>query len=432
MEIAELERFNSWWRTGKVREELTPSYRRHLYSKVKKFLDTRQSVLLYGLRRVGKTTMMYQMISDLLSINKPIQILYFSFDEKRYNINEVLETYQVMILHNVFENIKERIYIFFDEIQKIADWEETIKVYYDLYPNLKFVFSGSASIVLRKNTSESLAGRVFSFLLGPLLFSEFLEMQGKDVREILANSHLWEREIRPLFIKYLKYGTFPELVNTNDEEIARQYIKNNVIEKIVYKDIPQSFGLTDIDLLKALVEIIIKNPGMLINYASLSRDFNRDQRTVMNYLNYLEFGLIIRFVFNYRGSFIASRRKMRKAYPVTPNLSYAFSENLDGLMPKMLETVVGLKNKTKFFYRNSFEVDYIVEDGDKLIGIEIKSTERDARQLLKLGEKFGEKVKELVLLTDGRANKVERITIMPVWLYCLIGEGEVEMEMNYG
>ncbi len=419
MEVSELERFNPWWRTGRVREELRPTYKRHLYSKVKKYLETRQSILLYGLRRVGKTTMMYQIIGDILPEISPLHILYFSFDEKRYSISEVIETYQTMVLHEVFENVKERIYIFFDEIQKINEWENGIKVYYDLYPNLKFFFSGSASIALRKNTFESLAGRVFSFRLEPLGFSEYVEMEGKDVKKILANPSLWEREIFPLFIKYLKFGSFPELVGINDEEIAKEYIKNNVVEKILYKDLPQAFGLTDTELLSALLEIVIRNPGMLLNYASISRDLERDQRTIANYLGYLEFGLIIRFLFNFRGSPLSTRRKMKKVYPVTPNLSFAFGESLDRLMPKMLETAVESQNLAKFFYRNSFEVDYVLQDREKLMAVEVKSSSRAAGQLFKFKEKFGEKVSKLVLLTERKGDKIDGVTVMPVWEYCL-------------
>ncbi|KAF5427265.1 MAG: putative ATPase, AAA+ superfamily [Candidatus Methanomarinus sp.] len=75
------------------------------------------------------------------------------------------------------------------------------------------------------------------------------------------------------------------------------------------KNIP----IKDVELLKTLVYIICKKPGMIVNYKGIARDLGKDQRTIANYFEYLEFGLLIKYVFNYRGSPIASMRKMKKS-----------------------------------------------------------------------------------------------------------------------
>ncbi len=419
MEIEALESFNTWWRTGKVRDDLLASYRRHLFSHIHKYIGTRQAILIYGLRRVGKSTMLYQIINDLLASVKPNNVLYFSFDDKRYELEDVLNTYQKSVLHNTFENEAKKMYIFLDEIQKVEDWENKIKSYYDLYPNVKFILSESASIALRRGAAESLAGRIFDFILEPLSFIEFLEMYGRDVSKIRKNPDLWNRDILPLFDKYIKFGTFPELIHMDNEEIAKKYINSDVIEKILYRDLPEAFGISDIELLRMLVNIVSKSPGMLVDYAALSRDLKRDQRTIANYFEYLEFGMIVKFVFNYSGSPLTSKRKLKKVYLQTPNLAFASGENLDRILPKMLENVVMLASRAVFFYRASFEVDFVLQKGNKLIGIEVKSGSANIRQLLKLKEKFGNNIARLLLLSETDEKPAEGIEIIKIWQYCL-------------
>ncbi len=419
MEIDVLVRFNAWWRDGKVSEGLRRPYRRRMFAEIQKYMGMRQIVLVYGLRRVGKSTILYQMIDDLLRTVDQRRVLYFSFDDRRYGLDEVMDAYQQTVLHSTFEELRERVYLFLDEVQKIDDWESRIKVYYDLYPNLKFIVSGSASIALRKAAKESLAGRIFDFALGPLGFDEFLEMQGVDVEKVLGAQDIWRRSVLPLFDRYLKYGSFPELVGVEDDEVARRYINEDVIEKIVYKDLPESFDIKDIGLLKALVVMVAENPGMVIDFASIARDLHRDQRTIANYFEYLEFGMIVKFLLNFRGSPIASRRKLKKAYLATPNISFASGRSLDLLMPGMRENQVLEVSGADFFYKNSFEVDFIAQKEGKIVGIEVKSSDADTAQLAKLRGKFGSKVVGLVLVTEGEGGESKGITTIPLWRYCL-------------
>ena len=87
----------------------------------------------------------------------------------------MLNEYQNSVLHKTFDNTEKNVYIFLDEIQKLQRWEDKIKIYYDLYPNLKFILSESASVSLRKKSDESLAGRIITIAIEPLNFTEFLE-----------------------------------------------------------------------------------------------------------------------------------------------------------------------------------------------------------------------------------------------------------------
>jgi len=419
MQIEDLERFNPWWKTGHVREGWLREYRRKTYFETAKYLDRRQIILIWGLRRVGKSTLMFQVISDLLKKTSPKNILYFSFDEIAFDLKDVLESYQKLILNRTFDEMREPVYVFLDEIQKIPDWENGLKTYYDMYPNIKFFASGSASVSLRKNSRESLAGRILDFLLKPLSFEEFLEMNGRDVKKIKEDPDIWKREMLPLFHRYLKYGMFPELANEDDEEFARKYILNNIIERIIYKDLPEEFEIKDVELLKNLIYLLGKNPGMIVNYREISKNLGKDQRTIANYFEYLEFGLLIRFVFNYRGSPMASLRKLKKVYLSTPNIAFAFDQDMNRVLPYLLENIIASETDAKFFYRNGFEIDFVYPENNELIAIEVKKTEKDIKQIKKFKEEFKGRVKKTMIIDIEKEGTVEDVEIIPAWKFLL-------------
>ncbi|MDP3564646.1 MAG: ATP-binding protein [Methanoregula sp.] len=420
--IEELERFNPWWTKGSVPPGWTQEYRRKLYSSVEPCTQRRQILLIYGLRRVGKTTLMMQVIEHVLKTVNPRHILYFSFDDAAFAIKDVLETYQKVILHSTIENAGGPLYLFFDEIQKQDGWEHTIKTYYDLYPEIRFFLSGSASAGLRKRSTESLAGRILTFTLTPLSFEEFLELNGKKTGKIKKDPDLYQREILPLFYRYIKYGQFPELARETDEVFAKKYLQNTIIERVIYRDLPQEFGMKDIELLRTIIALIGKNPGMIVKYSEIAKNLGRDQRTVANYFEYLEYGLLIRFVYNYRGGALASMRKMKKVYFTSPNLVFALNHHLDQVLPFLLENLVACETIAKFFYRNSFEVDFIMETEEGLIAIEVKQNDTEVKQVRRFREKFGDKTTDGYLLTQEREGEKDGVRIIPLWKF-LLGTG---------
>ena len=418
MDLSELERFNTWWKIGKVRQSLTKEYKRIVYNQIMKYIDKRLIILLYGLRRMGKTTIMYQIISELLEHTEGKNILYFSFDEYAYSIDDVLNEYQNSVLHKTFDNTEKNVYIFLDEIQKLQRWEDKIKIYYDLYPNLKFILSESASVSLRKKSDESLAGRIITIAVEPLNFIEFLEMNGLNVIKIKENPDLYKRDIMPLLDRYIKYGTFPELSRNEDDDYARLYIRETVIDRIIYKDIEREFKVNDVDLLKALIKMISNRPGMTLNFKAISENIGRDQRTISNYFEYLEFGLLVKIIYNYRENEFISLRKLKKCYPVTPNIVFALSDKFNELMPYIMENLVLMNIRTNYFYKNNYEIDFISVKKDKIMPVEVKKTDRSEKQLKLFIKKYGNKVENPLMVTyDNESN--DNINVIPLWKFLL-------------
>ncbi|MGE9811203.1 ATP-binding protein, partial [Ferroplasma acidiphilum] len=221
------------------------------------------------------------------------------------------------VINKSFNNTGEKIYIFLDEVQKLKDFENKIKIYYDLYPDIKFILSGSASISIRKISNESLAGRIISFYIEPLSFLEFLEMNNFNIEEIKHNYNLYKNEIMPMLDIYSKYGSFPELALSRDDDYARKYIKETVVERIIYKDIIEEFNVNDLTLLRSLINIIANKPEMILNFRSISENLGKDQRTISNYFEYLEYSFLIKIIYNYRENISITMRKLKKCYPIT-------------------------------------------------------------------------------------------------------------------
>lgn len=426
MEIEELSKFNEWWTAGRVSGRNLKEYKRHLIKQVFKFLPDRQALLLAGLRRVGKTVLMYQLIQYLLDRGVPPKhILYFSFDEERFDIKDVIETYRVEVLKKNFEDV-ERTYLFFDEVHKVEDWGNKIKVYYDLNPNLKFFLTGSAALNLSKKSKESLAGRSYEFVLPPLSFREFLEMKGIGVR--YEDAELAGRKILPHFADFLRKAGFPEIADEENDEKICAYVRSSVVERAIYRDVPKEFGRVDLELLEALVNIFFKNPGMTLNFQNLSRDLGRNKRTVMSYVYYLRFSLLLNLVSNFRPSVLATSRKNRKAYPATPALTFSFLKGLAGeTLGKALEAIFCAEAGAKYYFKKGKgEIDFLLGDGEEMVPVEIRTkiSKGDLRDFAGLVEKAGCDVG--LVLTYNEFGRSEaggvRILVYPVWAFLLFKE----------
>jgi len=415
MEKAKLEEFNHWWTIGKVDAELALPFKRDIYTEIEKNIDKRFILALVGLRRAGKTTTMYQIIQGLIETKiKKENILFFSFDEVSVKLSEVMETYKE--IHNK-DLRKEKIYIFLDEIQKWSGWKNELKKYYDLYPRLKFIISGSESLFIRKKTKETLAGRIFEFTLAPFTFREYLRFN-----KIEESEFKYETKIKPIFLKFVEKGGFPETFSLETDKDFKEYIRTLVVDKIVYKDIPRIFKLEDPDFLKILLELISTNPGMYIDYQSLSRQFGKDRRVIKDYLNYLKESFLITLLGNYRKGSITTLRKKKRAYPADNALIYLYKSRIEeDFFGRMVETLVVNKLKASSFWENGGEIDIVYEG----IPIEVKYQEKinseDFKPIREFMRKFNKKEGLMITKNEEKEIKFEEgvIKLIPVWKWLL-------------
>jgi len=356
-------KFNRHWNPGF----------RYDYPKTRKFikileqhLDDRPIVELTGLRRLGKTTLYLQLINTLLERDvKPRFIWYFSFDEDRYDLDELLQAFRAQTGSDIN---KDKIYIFFDEIQKLTNFQTQIKVYYDLYPNLKFFISGSTSLYIRKKSQESLAGRVFSFELKPLDFEEYLSFKEKD--HFLNLPGMFYPDLTIEFENYLT-RQFIETVNMTDSSSVREYV-TGIIKKIIFEDIPMNYTVDNPEIMYAIVRIVADQPGLYLHYENLANDLKLSAKTISKYISVLEQAFVIKILYNYSANQLTSEKKMKRLYLSSSSFCTALSDTND--RGRIVENALLSLKPFKFFWRDPYnhEVDFIDTTGPSVVPAELK------------------------------------------------------------
>lgn len=407
--IDAIEETNKWWK-----EKTTIAFKpREIYPQIKTFFTTRQLLALTGLRRVGKTTIMLKLAHEYMQTENSTNVLYFSFDDfKDIKIKEVLQTYARLLQKDL---TKGKYLVLFDEIQKVQEWEEQIKRIYDLYPNIKIIISGSESLFIRKKSRESLAGRIYEFLITPLTFKEYLIFKGIPTNNIF----LYKKEILKAFSAYIMNNGFPEIVEEQNKEIIKKYIKENIIEKIVYKDIPQIVPVEDPTRIEDVYKILLHNPGEICNIESMARDLQLTRQTTAKYLSYLEKAFLIKKLYNYATNERKTQRKLKKYYPtiLLPELSE--KQELKG---KIFETIMIINLKVEYFWRDKYknEVDAIQKSNETIIPIEIKYSETEHKPLNLFIKKFNTK-KGIILTYDTikENNNNEIVQVIPFYEFLL-------------
>lgn len=404
---------NHWWREGRVRESLAKEYKRRYFEELRELLGKRQVLVICGLRRTGKSTLMFQLIQHLIGEGvPPANILYFSFDKEVAGAKQVLDGYSKMVEKD-YE--KERVFVFLDEIYKLENWHEELKVLYDSLPNVKFVVSGSASLKVEKEARKNLVGRAFYVEVKPLSLQEFFELKFKTR---LENVKVWEDKLRLNFPSFLRRA-FPEVIDWDDFRVM-EYIRELVLDKVIYSDFPTTFKDVDVGLLRTLVDIFFSNPGMYLNMDSLARDLRKSKNDLIFHIRLLEFGYLIRIVGNYRGSKLSASRKLRRVYPYHPSLAYGMFKEVEE--SKLVECWVRSHMDAQHYWREAGkEVDFVHEG----VPVEVKYREKISREDLKNTIEFMKKFKvrkAYVVSKDAEDEiRVENMTIkvVPAWRFAL-------------
>lgn len=305
-----IERQNQWWYHAAYRPPECTLPKRPAFAKLIGDVDgMRQISGIVGLRRVGKSTLMKQVIAALLdrgSIN-PHRILYFSFDEpavseNRAMLEEVLEVYFNTVLAESSVSLSHPVLVVLDEIQLVAGWEGMLKRYYDGTDKIKFVVTGSSSLFINTRSRESLAGRIFVDTLPPLSFAEY--------RALVPSGR---------FDQYLRYGAFPELPKLNEETRKLEYLRDWVIGKVIEIDVPKTAGVRHREEFERLFWAMLPNVGQIIDLPRLGSELGIKKGTLHRYLGILEDALLLRRVTNIAGGFRSPSRRLLKVYPGSVN-----------------------------------------------------------------------------------------------------------------
>ncbi len=410
-----LEELNQWWIEKQVPEHFVPETKRELFNTVKTDIKRKLIQVIVGLRRVGKSTIFYQLIDDLIKNGTdPLKIFYCNFDEpelQEKRIEELLKEYSKL---TDIDYKKEKIYLFLDEVQKSKYWVADVKLIYDNFPNIKILVSGSASLNILSEAKKSLAGRTIYYELKPLSFTEFLDMKGIRIekKRFLLYRELLEKE----FDKFL-LRPFPELIAEKNTTFIKNYIRSSIIEPIILKDIPKEFKNVDILLLEKLINIFLTNPGQYLQLDELAKELGRAKTTLYKALFYLEFSFLIRKVLNFRPSIRAASRKLSRVYAYHPCLLLPFNVSEE----KFVENLVLSELDAKYYWRDKEkEIDFLKDNIPIEVKFKAKIGKEDTRWIEYFLKKYGRNlnVKNAYIITKNIERKVGNIQLLPLWQFC--------------
>ncbi|MBU2639289.1 MAG: ATP-binding protein [Nanoarchaeota archaeon] len=391
--------------------------------------ETKKIVSLIGSRRSGKTFYFYQLIQDFLKNFPKERLLYINFEDDRIlpldvkELDNILEAYYELYP----ENKNTELFLFFDEIQNVENWEIYLRRIYDK-ERVKIFVTGSSSKMFSKEIATSLRGRTLAFNLFPLDFKEFLRFN--DI--LLEKNTIYSSErfkIKKLFERYLTFGGFPEVVL---EENKLEYdILNNYFEIMIYRDIVERYSVRNINLLKMLSKFLLTNISLQFSvnsyYNTLKKDISVSKETILEYLSYLEEANLIFLLPLFSYSMKVQQANPKKVYCIDTGLrnaiSFKFSKDEGRLVENLVFIELKMRNKEIYYWKNNNEVDFIIKNKDNsLEAINVSYTddldEREVKGLLEFKKKF-RKIKKLVIITKNMEKKENGIKFIPLWKWLL-------------
>ncbi len=299
--------YNPWWKELPISNRNAPPQHRFAYYEAEKLLlhkDVRRFVVISGARRVGKTTIMYQLISSLIKKGiPPRNIVYLSFDNpilKLGGFDGVLRAYE-----NAYGSEGE-IYFFFDEVQYAENWEVWIKTLYDSRPNLRLVATGSASPTLEKGSADSGVGRWSVLKIPTLSFYEYCDLLQIESRPNLPKgirpTQLYKMskgdlselmgKLSPLqqhFNRYLIVGGFPELALSSDDAFSQRMLREDVVDKVIKRDLLSLFNVRNSLQLEKVFLYLCMNSSNIINITTMCKELdNINKSTLTSYIQFLK------------------------------------------------------------------------------------------------------------------------------------------------
>ena len=353
---------NPWWETGEVDAFYTRMKRRRYFDLFRPLVyeqSIKRAVVLMGPRRVGKTVMLFHIIQDL--IRNPTtanRVFYLSVENPIYNniSLEQLFTYCAKATGLKLTQGVENVYVIFDEIQYLKDWEVHLKILVDTFHRVKFIASGSAAAALRLKSNESGAGRFTDFILPPLTFYEYIDL--KDLNTLITvRSYDMPKmgryyfrtsdiqEFNRHFIDYINFGGYPEVsLSETIQADPGRYIRSDIIDKVLLRDLPSLYGIQDVRELNALFTTIAYNSGNEFTYDNLSQSSGVSKNTIKRYITYLEAAFLIRVV----NRIDINAKKFKRAnyfkiYLTNPSLRSALFAPItadDNFVGHMVETAI--------------------------------------------------------------------------------------------
>ena len=424
-----IEKLNPWIFENKISQKFLGVKRESYLNKLSIYLPSKEIILLTGVRRSGKSTILYQLMNLLLNDNIPKEnICYFNFDVTIENNLKTIEN--IISTFKEITNPKGKIYFFLDEIQVIKNWHNQLKVIYDTNPDIKFILTGSNNSLLKSNTSTLLTGRIFHIEIFPVDFKEYLKFKNIEI----SNSKLKIEELKHHLNHFMKIGGFPEVVK-EENEIINEKRHRDYYDGILFRDILSLGKIKEESKLNDLGLFCSTNIGTLFSYNKISKVLGMSVDSVKEYLNQMENAYLIFQLkkYSYSVKKTIHIQTPRKIYFIDVGLrntlAFSFSKDLGRIIENLVFLQLKSSGKEIYYHKNKFECDFLIREGLKIKeAIQVCKTLKDdktkQREIKGLLEAMNEyKLKEGTILTLNEEDELtienKKIKIIPLYDYLL-------------
>jgi len=403
----------------KDRQNIDAGIPRTELSTVSRYVSLPHAVVISGLRRSGKSTLLNQIISGFYKKG----VYYLNFEDERlvdFNVEDFNHLYEVFL-----ELYGDKKVFFFDEVQNVPQWEVFVRRMQG--KGHKFFITGSNASLLSKELGTKLTGRNVSVELFPFSFMEFLSFQGFQLSKHSLSLTSERAALKKHFAKYLKQGGMPEYLKYQDTTLLKR-----VYEDILYRDIVARYGIKQVKPLRELGLYLLSNIGGTFSYNNLKKILGLGStNTIKSYADFLENSYLIflvsKFSYSLKQQFVALKKIYCIDNGLAEGVAFQFSKNKG----KFLENLVFLDLRRKFqeiyYYKttNNLEVDFLIKSGRnnlKLVQVtdnldNEKTRQRELSALIKAMDEL--KLKTALILTEDTEEKIRLkgkvIMVQPIY-----------------
>ncbi len=374
-----LNEWNYWDR------EVPPTVKRDFYDhKIAKFIKKDEVVVIKGVRRCGKSTLMLNQIRKLHSEGVPKnEILFVNLEDPRFINHLSLELFE-LIKETYLEylNPKGKPYIFLDEVQNINSWEKWVNKEVELKQSFVAI-TGSNSSLLSSEIASVLTGRYVSVDVYPLSFVEFLTFKNIEVSSKLDLVSK-KIELNRALNLYLKDGGFPRLVDYPDEE--KRELLSSYKNSILLKDIVARFKLKNFAVLNEITAFLLANTGIIQSITKLKNNFSVSHDMASDYVDYLKKAYLIFEINKFDYSLKKQKVNEKKYYSIDLGLSNLMRVPNREFRGADLESMVFLELLRRgykvYYYKtsNDLEIDFVVEKENRIVQlIQVSKTLKDEK-----------------------------------------------------
>jgi uncharacterized protein len=393
---------------------------REVMTEVEDRLKLPHVLVLTGLRRSGKSTLLRQVVKKHFSDK---EFYYINFEDERlfnFPASEFNKLYEASV--NLFGKKKT---FFIDEIQNIANFESFVRRFYE--DDFKFFITGSSANLLSKELGTKLTGRHLDTVVTPFSFKEFLKLKGFTLEKNAEYITEQKVSLKKYFDEYLLKGGMPEYDSFNDPEIL-----SKVYEDTVLKDIAIRYKINNVTNLKELYSYLITNFANTFSYTSLKKFISiKSVNTIKLYISYLEETYFVKTINKFDYSLKKQLVNDKKLYVSDNGFIQAVSKKVLEDKGWLLENLVFNSIKTDgdiFYYKDKYECDFLITKNKQVImaiqvcyEINDKNREREINGLLETVKKF--KPKNYLILTNSQDEEItfsgKKIRVKPVWKWLL-------------